>query len=262
MKQRIITALALLAVALPTVWVGGKLFEIVVMAVAAIGFLEIMQMAKIPVLSPESIIGVIATAGLSISSDTYAPFKMTPFLLLSTCAFFLLIITVFSENKFSFERVGVVTLAALYVGLGAHNVISIRHMGLPSMVFILLAIYTTDTGAYFVGRKFGKHKLAPHISPNKSVEGAVGGTLIATIVASSMMFVTMPFAIGQFELVLLACLVSVAGQMGDLVESALKRFYNVKDSGTILPGHGGILDRFDSILFGVVACQLFLVAVI
>ncbi|MBS4761866.1 phosphatidate cytidylyltransferase [Carnobacteriaceae bacterium zg-ZUI252] len=262
MKQRIITSIFLLAVALPLVWMGGQPFRVVVVGVAVIGFLEIMKMAKIPIVSPEAVIGAVATIGLTVSSDAYGPFKLTPFLLLSSCAFLLLIIMVFSENKFSFERVGVVTLSSLYLGLGANNVISIRSMGLPAMIFILLAIYLTDTGAYFVGRSFGKRKLAPYISPNKSVEGAIGGTFIATCLASSMMLFIKPFNIGVFETILLAFFVSVAGQMGDLVESALKRFYGVKDSGTILPGHGGVLDRFDSILFGVVACQLFLVAVV
>lgn len=262
MKQRIITAIILLAVVLPLVLIGGIVFEIAVIALALIAFLEIMQMAKIAIFSLETLVGMVATAGLSLSADNYTSFRLTPFLMLSLCAFTLLIITVFSENKFSFERVGVVTLAALYIGLGAHNIILIRQMGLPAMVFILLAIYVTDTGAYLVGRAIGKHRLAPHISPNKSVEGAIGGTLLATTIASSMMLFEMPFDIQPIQLVILAFLVSVAGQMGDLVESALKRFYGVKDSGTILPGHGGVLDRFDSILFGVVACHVFLVAVL
>lgn len=262
MKQRIITALLILAVALPLVLIGGVAFEIAVIILSLIAFLEIMQMAKIALVSPETLVGMVATVGLCLSTDSYTPFRLTPFLMLSLCAFTLLIITVFSENKFSFERVGVVTLSALYIGLGAHNVIVIRQMGLSAMIFILLAIYITDTGAYLVGRSIGKHRLAPHISPNKSVEGAVGGTVLATVIASSMMFFDMPFQIEPLQLVILAFLVSVAGQMGDLVESALKRFYGVKDSGTILPGHGGVLDRFDSILFGVVACHVFLVAVL
>lgn len=262
MKQRIITAIILLAVALPLVLIGGIAFEMAIVILSLIAFLEIMQMAKIAIISPETLVGMVATVSLILSADSYTSFRLTPFLSLSLCAFTLLIITVFSENKFSFERVGVVTLAALYVGLGAHNVIIIRQIGLPAMVFILLAVYVTDTGAYLVGRAIGKHRLAPHISPNKSVEGAIGGTLLATIVASSMLFFQKPFDIEPIQLVILAFFVSVAGQMGDLVESALKRFYGVKDSGTILPGHGGVLDRFDSILFGVVACHVFLVAVL
>lgn len=262
MKQRIITASILLAVALPVILSGGIIFELAVIMLALIAFLEIMQMVKIEILSLETLVGIVATAGLSLSSDSYTAFRLTPFLMLSLCAFSLLIMTVFSENKFSFERVGVVTLSALYIGFGAHNVILIRQMGLPAMVFILLAIYVTDTGAYVVGKAIGKHRLAPHISPNKSVEGAIGGTLLATVIASGMMFFEMPFNIQPVQLVILAFFVSVAGQMGDLVESALKRFYGVKDSGTILPGHGGVLDRFDSILFGVVACHIFLVAIL
>lgn len=262
MKQRIITAAIILAVALPLVYSGGALFELAIVILALIGFSEIMQMARIPLISPESIIGMMATVGLTISSDAYTPFRLTPFLVLSLCAFALLIIMVFSENKFSFERVGVVTLSALYVGLGAHNIILLRQLGLNAMLFLLIAIYMTDTGAYFVGRRFGKRKLAPHISPNKTLEGAIGGTLVATFSASIFALIQNPFGIEYIAIVLLAFIISVAGQLGDLVESALKRFYGVKDSGNLLPGHGGVLDRFDSILFGVVACHVFLVALI
>lgn len=260
MKKRMLTAFALIGVAFPLVWFGGFAFEVVLIALAIIAYIEIMQMAQIKLKSPETIIGTIAMVGLTVPSHYYTYFRLTPLLLLSLCAFLLLIIMVFSENKFSFERVGVITLSALYIGLGAHYALIIRQMGFYSMLFVLFSIYLTDTGAYFVGRRFGKHKLAPHISPNKSLEGAVGATIIATVfsVIFLMIFPT-PFPINYIGLVFMAFCISIAGQLGDLIESALKRFYNVKDSGDILPGHGGVLDRFDSILFGAVACNLLLI---
>lgn len=260
MKERIITAVALISVALPVVLLGGLLFEVVLFALAIIAFFEIMEMANIAIYSPESIIGTIAMIGLVLPPHYYHYFRVTPLLLLSLCAFLLLIIMVFSENKFSFERVGVITLSALYVGLGAHYVLTIRQMGFYSMLYLVLAVYLTDSGAYFIGRKFGKRQLAQHISPNKSIEGAIGGTIVATV--SSALFLTVfptPFAINTVGLVVMAFCISIAGQLGDLIESALKRFYHVKDSGNILPGHGGVLDRFDSILFGAVACNLLLI---
>lgn len=123
-----------------------------------------------------------------------------------------------------------------------------RDAGLYYVLFALLIVWSTDTGAYFIGRQFGKHKLAPHVSPNKTVEGFIGGIVSAIIIAGGF-FYLMNLS-GNIGLVILALIVlSIFGQLGDLVESALKRFYGVKDSGKILPGHGGILDRFDSLLF-------------
>ncbi len=111
-----------------------------------------------------------------------------------------------------------------------------------------MIVWLTDTGAYIFGRLFGKRKLWPEISPNKTVEGFVGGILCSTIVAVVFsIYYDMPLSL--FPLLLVTWLLSLFGQLGDLVESALKRHFDVKDSGTLLPGHGGILDRFDSFIF-------------
>ena len=99
-----------------------------------------------------------------------------------------------------------------------------------------------------IGRKIGKHKLAPHISPNKTWEGSIGGTVVAVIVAAIYLYF-FPQKYSYGVMVALTLLFSIGGQLGDLIESALKRHYGVKDSGKILPGHGGIFDRFDSIMF-------------
>lgn len=109
-------------------------------------------------------------------------------------------------------------------------------------------IWSTDSGAYFVGKSLGKRKLWPEISPNKTVEGFVGGIVIALVLSTIFQLVA-NLPIPYFYLLLITLFLSVFGQIGDLVESALKRHYDVKDSGKILPGHGGVLDRFDSFLF-------------
>src|SRR5699024_10426524 len=120
--------------------------------------------------------------------------------------------------------------------------------GLAAMLYSLFSVWATDTGAYFFGKAFGKHKLWPKISPNKTVEGAVGGIILAVIIAIVFNLVH-PFNYTLVTIIGVTILASIFGQIGDLVESAFKRHFQVKDSGTILPGHGGILDRFDSIMF-------------
>lgn len=119
-------------------------------------------------------------------------------------------------------------------------------------------VWLTDTGAYIFGRLFGKRKLWPEISPNKTIEGFIGGIASSTIVAI-VFALNYEMPLGLVPLIFVTWLFSIAGQLGDLVESALKRNFGVKDSGTLLPGHGGILDRFDSLIFVLPLINIFLI---
>jgi phosphatidate cytidylyltransferase len=116
------------------------------------------------------------------------------------------------------------------------------------LLFALLVNWAGDTGAYFAGRAFGKHKLAPEVSPKKTWEGAAASVVASVVVAGGYVLTLIP-EIPAVHVVVLAILANIAGQLGDLVESAMKRGAGVKDSGAILPGHGGFLDRVDSTLF-------------
>lgn len=162
----------------------------------------------------------------------------------------LLSYTVLLKNKFTFDHAGFILLAALYVGMGFFFFIETRDSpnGLINILYVFLIVWATDTGAYFIGRSFGKRKLWPEISPKKTIEGALGGIVLATLTGVIYHLIT-PFSYPIIIIIGVTMLASIFGQIGDLVESALKRHYGVKDSGDILPGHGGILDRFDSLLF-------------
>ncbi|GGM94228.1 phosphatidate cytidylyltransferase [Thermus composti] len=123
-------------------------------------------------------------------------------------------------------------------------------LGLWTLSLPLVASFATDIGAYFVGRTFGQRKLAPEISPGKTVEGSLGGIAVSFLaLALYTGLVREVFPFGLLELWLFSLLLSLAAQLGDLVESMLKRYCGVKDSGRFLPGHGGLLDRIDSLLF-------------
>ena len=132
------------------------------------------------------------------------------------------------------------------------NFISARSAGFEVLLFALFIVWATDIGAYLFGRRFGRHKLMPDVSPNKTIEGALGGILSAVVVAALFLVFTANKGLFPYQMpvmLVLTVLFSIVGQFGDLVESSIKRHYGVKDSGNILPGHGGILDRFDSLLF-------------
>lgn len=130
--------------------------------------------------------------------------------------------------------------------------------GVAGVFFVFLSAWTTDTSAYFAGRGFGRHKLIPKVSPKKTVEGAIGGVL-GCIVCNLIYVLILRYCFnivafdmtvsGIIKLVIFAACASVAAQLGDLSASAIKRDYGVKDFGKIFPGHGGILDRFDSVIF-------------
>lgn len=162
-------------------------------------------------------------------------------------------------------------LSQMYIALplSTINVIAFRQAAdglnyyyylLPLSIFIFL--WTNDTGAYFTGSLFGKHKLFPRISPAKSWEGSIGGGILVLIVASVMYYIESQgenlSGLNLIEWLGLGLVVVVFGTLGDLVESLLKRTLGIKDSGNILPGHGGILDRFDSSLMAIPASVVYL----
>lgn len=191
---------------------------------------------------------------------------------------------VFSKS-FDAKDIGNSLVSSFYVGFGISSMLALRMMGVRFIVYLFLITLTTDIFAYFFGMLFGKHKMIERISPKKTWEGAIGGTIIGTLTASLFAFLygnlfspslnTGDFKtifsvfsgveninpIAQFIVIMIVTLfASIAGQIGDLVASRFKRTYDVKDFGNIFPGHGGVLDRFDSsILVSMVLMAAFLI---
>ncbi|MFW6298663.1 MAG: phosphatidate cytidylyltransferase [Bacillota bacterium] len=167
-------------------------------------------------------------------------------------------------NVFSYESFTRLFLSVQYISITFFAVSLLRANGLNMLVYLLILSMFTDIFAYFVGMKFGHTKLAPLISPKKTVEGFIGGTLIAAIVASGF-----AYAVGLFTFTgpmatlfafLIGWLVAMSAQVGDLFASSMKRHFDIKDFSSLLPGHGGVLDRLDSTLFAalVLALALFI----
>ncbi|HLU21871.1 MAG TPA: phosphatidate cytidylyltransferase [Bacillaceae bacterium] len=246
MKQRIITAAILIAIFLPLVIIGGIPFLILTYIMATIGLYELFAMRKLSIFSIKGFIALLMLWIFLIPNDfVNLEIKLE---LISAGILLLLSYSVVVKNKFSFADVGFLLISIFYVGIGFYYLVHTREAGLIYLLYALFVVWVTDSGAYFVGRKFGRKKLWPEISPNKTVEGFVGGIISALIIAILFIIFTdldIPF----INLMLITVVLSIFGQLGDLVESALKRHYGVKDSGNIFPGHGGILDRCDSWLF-------------
>ena len=154
-------------------------------------------------------------------------------------------------SSYSFEDAAYPIASSFYVGLGFNALIDARLVNVDKVLLALFIVWATDSGAYLVGTRYGRRKLLPKISPNKTIEGSLGGIISAVLVSAIFMSVRPQVATPYsfVTMLLLTVIFSIAGQFGDLVESAIKRHFGVKDSGKFIPGHGGVLDRFDSLLF-------------
>lgn len=248
MKQRILTAIIALIIFVPFVIYGNWPFVLLTYVLATIGWLELMRMrlGRTLILLP-SIIALCFLWMMLLPKTVSFPLMTKPELII-IFVMLLLAYTVLSKNKFTFDDASFMLLATIYISMGFYFLIQARMMGLNYILFILFIIWATDTGAYFLGSALGKKKLWPKISPNKTIEGALGGIVLASIVGVIFQLIY-PFNMSMLTIIIVSIVISVVGQIGDLTASAYKRHFGVKDSGQILPGHGGILDRLDSLLF-------------
>jgi len=191
----------------------------------------------------------------------YGPFFLIlAVLCLAVMALFALYLFGYASRRAqAIEDVASTALGLLYICLPLSLLLMIdKHPRGPLWIFFLLAVtFFNDTGAFYVGRSLGRHKLYPSISPGKTWEGAIGGILSSILAAYvfSRFFTIYDF---NWFIIVLASVLSVFGQVGDLAESMVKRLHGVKDSGKILPGHGGLLDRIDGLLFSVPVLYVFL----
>lgn len=254
MKQRVITAVVALIVFIPIIVYGGIAIELAAAVLSCIALFELFKMNQLNLVSFEGIVSLLMTLTLVLPSEwfTFLPQEGNNFSLFYFFVMILLAAQVISKNTYTIEEAGFPVIASLYVGTGFHYFVEARQKSLVVLLFALFIVWATDIGAYMIGRKIGKNKLWPEISPNKTVEGALGGVISALVVAIIYLLIYPGeefFGMNSAIICVMTIFFSIAGQFGDLVESAIKRHFGVKDSGNILPGHGGILDRFDSLLF-------------
>jgi len=253
LRTRLVTA----AVAIPSLWLlvqflPAALFAGFIGAVVAVALYEYFAMA-LPTTPLERTVGILYGLVLAAGVIARRPEIWGAALAVAVVGGFVLTLLHHTDLGAAVQRHGLTLLGILYIGFFVPHVVLLR--GIPyGWQWVLLTLFTamgSDSGAYFAGRTWGRHKLAPAVSPSKTVEGAFGGVggAIATAIICQLIFFP---ALGRRETLLLAVAISVLAQFGDLAESVLKRAFGAKDSGWIIPGHGGILDRLDSMLLPVV----------
>lgn len=274
MKQRIITALCLLLLLALVVWqINTPLFVAVIAFLSGVAALEIMKCAKVT----NKFIIIFGTVIAALFPFFASPSVLEPlisseiwggiigripnvvYITAIIIVFLLAMLKGYSHTKF--EHVAIAVFASVIVPYGFSVFVRLRDMyyneqfGIYLIFFALICALGTDVGAQLGGMAFGKHKMSPNISPKKTIEGAVCGLIFSLILNAVAFALYNHFADAQIDsvgaTVLLICSVPVSflGMMGDLSASVLKRNFGVKDFGKIFPGHGGVMDRFDSVLF-------------
>lgn len=259
LAQRLLTAAVLLPLVIFCFIVGGWVLRGLILAAALVGLWEYGGIVAREDTRARIALVLVGFTATFLSLLATNALQATLIMQMATIALASLFVLAPGHFDSAWQRLTLLTFGVLYVGLGLSSVAHLREMG-DTMTgsarggFILVAFTATwanDTCAYFAGRAFGKHKMAEAISPKKTWEGFVGGALgtLSFLVGGRFLFPVVFSGATYLDMVLVTIPAAFLGPMGDLAESMLKRNFGVKDSGKILPGHGGILDRIDAVLF-------------
>ena len=247
LRDRLLVAAIGIPVGLAAIILGGYFVFGLVLVITVLGLHEYYSLLR--PYRPNLLLGYLA--GMAVIAGSY--FLGLKGILggLAGCVILMFFWSLFGEfGAHLVGRMAVTSFGVLWVATGFAYLILLRDLqhGMALTILAFVCTWLNDTFAYFVGRAIGRHRMAPRISPKKSVEGAIGG-IVGAVVAALLVKIYSPWLPVRDALVL-GLAIGVVGQWGDLFESAVKRDFRVKDSGHLLPGHGGILDRFDSMLFG------------
>ncbi len=263
MKTRVISAIVLVLIVLPLYLYGGVPYSIGVFLLGMLGIKEYLDMKEnekelpifIKLISYLCIPLIILNVEVTKTSILSMDFRIITGLFL----ILLLPMVIYHEKEtYSISDACYVTTGVLFIGLSMSFLITYYNMNRELLLYLLCITVFTDTFALFTGKLIGKNKLLEAISPNKTWEGFIGGAVLGTFVAVMFYKTVINPEVIMPNLIAITLFLSIIGQLGDLFFSAIKRHYSKKDFSNIIPGHGGILDRLDSIIFVMLAFSLFI----
>jgi len=263
LKKRLLTALWGVPLVIVAVWFDEPIPWFTALAAVAgfVAALEFYHMVGVSRIIPLAVCGLILTLIFIVYPHFNVNLDLSLVSLILTAAVVLpMLLMLFVPKREGIFRHWAWTLTGvLYIGWLISCLVALRlEAGRDWVFLVLFATFGSDTAAYFIGKAIGRHKMAPAISPGKTWEGAVAGVLGAAVIGYLFTLDTpLRLPLDYAHAIILGVVISIFGQLGDLAESMLKRGTGVKDSGIIMPGHGGILDRLDSILFAGVIVYLF-----
>lgn len=255
---RLMSSIVLVVLALLTILTGGYLLAAVLLFLALTAFHELLKACK---LSGEkgkpNGLEMIGSVGIVVYYllMTFSGERMYLFLMLIVILVAFMFLYVFSFPKYHAGQIMCAFFCAAYAPVMLSFIYLVRDLpyGIYTVWMIFISSWICDTCAYVVGMLIGKHKLAPVLSPKKSIEGAIGGIVGSALVGALYAYVIVEPAISEQKITWIFVLISAVGavisQVGDLAASAIKRNHEIKDYGKLIPGHGGVMDRFDSVIF-------------
>lgn len=251
-RTRLLSGIILMAITLTVVILGGDLLFAVLFVISLIGIMELNRVVNVN----KSFPGILSyLAGILYYLIVYNRMHQYETMLFISFLMLLMFAYVFGFPKFKTEQIATAFLSLFYVGVMLSYIYQVRMMenGEILVWLIFIGAWGSDTCAYCVGMLFGKHKVAPKLSPKKSIEGCVGGVIGAALIGYLFALVFRSWIHDiynpTFVFAVIGAASSIISQIGDLAASAIKRNHDIKDYGTLIPGHGGVLDRFDSIIF-------------
>ena len=262
MKERFIAAVIALSIVLPTIVYGGPIgFFVLGLVIVLIGSGELWNMFSKNNSFPSFLRWVLtAVYGLTFIALFYYSTMITPILIGGLFLLFMTGLFTVPDNDLGMKWTAYSTFGLMYLPFLLSTFVQVRAVEKTGLLWLFLTLVLTwsaDSGAYFAGRAFGKHKLFERVSPKKTIEGVVGGVFLSTIVAYFFCATWLP-EVPVFSSILIGVVWALLSVVGDLVESMMKRAFGVKDSGNIMPGHGGVIDRLDSLLFTFPATWIFI----
>lgn len=263
MKTRIISAIVMCLIIIPILFIGGLPFKILAVALAIMSMYEVIRArstkSEIPLiirLLSYILLGVFVWLGTSVYSANYE--LIYKIMIVIFLLYFIPVVCINNTEKYSITDALYVLGCTLFLGVAYNSFVLISNINSIYIFYLILVTTITDIFAYFSGYFIGKHKLCEKISPKKTWEGAIGGSLVGTIVATFFYLFLINPSVNTFLIIAVTLFLTIIGQTGDLFFSSIKRHYKIKDFSNLIPGHGGILDRFDSIIFVVLTFILFM----
>lgn len=260
MKKRIISAIVALAIFIPVIYFGGKVFIIAMGLLSVLAFKELLDLKENSHEIPEIIKGIALVDMLLLVFSEFDGYSILLGLSYRTLGITLLSLSIptlfYKQNKYTTREAFYITGIVLLLGLVFNSFILVRSISLYRLLYLMLICIVTDAFAMFTGMLIGRHKACPKISPKKTVEGCIGGSVIGTI--AGVIFYGCLIGSFSVKLVLITLALTIIDQLGDLFFSKIKRENGIKDFSNIMPGHGGVLDRLDSLCFVVMAYLIFI----
>ena len=242
MKKRIISAIAALIIFVPLTIIGGIPFLVGTSLLSILGFRELLKLYekdyKLPIFI--KLLSYLSVVTLSICDESIIPCLGLIFI------FIFIPIIFIDREEYNFDNANKLFGNIIFVGIMFYMFNYLRTSSLDEFIYVFLIAILTDTFAYFGGRLFGKHKLIPSVSPNKTIEGSIIGSIFGIIIPAIYYMYMISPGMNFLLILLITIILSILGQLGDLLFSSIKRYYKIKDFSNIMPGHGGILDRLDS----------------